>query len=36
MIVGVLTVELQAPAAQSLKDKRQVVQVVGGPPAKRV
>jgi len=25
MIVGVLTVELQAPAAQSLKDKRQVV-----------
>jgi hypothetical protein len=25
MIVGVLTIELQAPAAQSLKDKRQVV-----------
>ncbi|MEN6479511.1 MAG: DUF503 domain-containing protein [Anaerolineales bacterium] len=26
MIIGVLTVELQVPGAQSLKDKRQVVQ----------
>ncbi len=26
MVVGVLTVELQVPASQSLKDKRQVIQ----------